>query len=330
VWHGARPGRGRPLKASRAEETSAAAGFQYNNVKVISMKYSRFAPAISFALLSLLTLFLILPALVVPAVADDRGEGPLDPSQPQGVTVDEIIQKFSAKEKQFKIARDQYTYTQDVTIQTMDGGTVDGQYHQVSDVLFDDSGKRIENVVFAPQSSLERVTMTQADYDDIRNRLPFVLTSDDIGKYQVLYVGKQKEDELGTYVFDIAPKTIEHGERYFQGRIWVDDHDFQIVKTYGETVPQVHNPKHPEKENLSPKYTTWREQIDNTYWFPTYTYAEDTLHFSGGDDVKMRYIVKYKNYKRYGAKSKITYEGQDISKGGDTQPPSGTAQAPKQ
>jgi hypothetical protein len=105
------------------------------------------------------------------------------------------------------------------------------------------------------------------------------------------------------------------------------------VKTYGETVPQVHNPKHPEKENLSPKYTTWREQIDGKYWFPTYTYAEDTLHFSGGDDVKMRYIVKYKNYKRYGAKSKITYEGQEIPKGDQSQSgqqPSGTTTTPKQ
>ena len=171
--------------------------------------------------------------------------------------------------------------------------------------------------------------MTQSDYDDIRHRLPFVLTSDEIGKYQILYVGKQKEDELGTYVFDIAPKQIEHGERYFQGRIWVDDHDFQIVKTYGETVPQVHNAKHPEKENLSPKYTTWREQIDGKYWFPTYTYAQDTLHFSN-EEVEMRYIVKYKNYKRYGAKSRITYEGQEISKG-DAQQPSGTTPTtPKQ
>jgi len=279
-------------------------------------------------LLSLLAL-----CLAIPAAADDRGEGRLDPSQPQGITVDQIVQKFAAKEKQFKIARDNYTYTQDVTIQTLDGDTVDGQYRQVSDVLFDDNGRRIEQVTFAPQSSLQRVQMTQADYDDIRNRLPFVLTSDDIGKYQVLYVGKQKEDELGTYVFDIAPKEIEKGERYFQGRIWVDDHDFQIVKTYGETVPQVHNPKHPEKENLSPKYTTWREQIDGKYWFPTYTYAEDTLHFSQ-EDVRMRYIVKYKNYKRYGAKSRITYEGQEVSKGTEPQPgtqqPGGTTTTPKQ
>jgi hypothetical protein len=288
------------------------------------MKYRPFASYAGSVFLSLLAL-----CLVLPAVADDRGESKLDPSQPQGVTVDEIIQKFAAKEKQFKIAREQYTYTQDVTIQTLDGHTVDGQYRQVSDILFDDSGKRIEQVTFAPQSSLERVIMTQSDYDDIRHRLPFVLTSDEIGKYQILYVGKQKEDELGTYVFDIAPKQIESGQRYFQGRIWVDDHDFQIVKTYGETVPQVHNAKHPEKENLSPKYTTWREQIDGKYWFPTYTYAEDTLHFSNGD-VEMRYIVKYKNYKRYGAKSRITYEGQEISKGDAQQPSSTTPTTPKQ
>jgi len=287
------------------------------------MKYRPFASYVGPMFLSLLVV-----CLVLPAVADERGEGKLDPSQPQGITVDEIIQKFAAKEKQFKIAREQYTYTQDVTIQTLDGNTVDGQYHQVSDILFDDSGKRIEDVTFAPQSTLERVTMTEADYDDIRHRLPFVLTSDDIGKYQILYVGKQREDELGTYVFDVAPKEMQKGERYFQGRIWVDDHDLQIVKVYGETVPQVHNPKHPEKENLSPKYTTWRQQIDGKYWFPTYTYAEDTLHFSGGQDVEMRYIVKYKNYKRYGAKSRITYEGQEISKG-DGQQPSATT-PPKQ
>ena len=272
------------------------------------------------------SLLLLALCLTIPALASDRGEGPLDPSQPTGITVDAIIQQFAAKEKQFKIAREQYTYTQDVKVQTMDGDTVDGEYHQVADVLFDDKGHRIEQVTFAPQSNLERVTMTQSDFDDIRNRLPFVLTSDDIGKYQILYVGKQREDELGTYVFDIAPKEIEKGERYFQGRIWVDDHDYQIVKTYGETVPQVHNFKHPEKENLSPKYTTWREQIDGRYWFPTYTYAEDTLHFSGNDDVKMRYIVRYKNYKQYGAKSKIIYQGQEIPK---DQPQSGTQQPNK-
>ena len=122
--------------------------------------------------------------------------------------------------------------------------------------------------------------MTEEDFDDIENRLPFVLTSDEIGEYDILYVGQQKKDELSTYVFDIAPKQIVGKKRYFQGRIWVDNHDFQIVETYGKTVPDIRKKK--GNENLFPKFTTWREQIDGQYWFPTYTRAEDTLKFSLG------------------------------------------------
>jgi hypothetical protein len=242
----------------------------------------------------------------------DEGEGPLDKAQPTGTTPDAIIQRFAAKEKEFKEARDQYTYRQSVTVQTLDGNTVDGEYKQVFDVTFDDQGHKTKNVVFAPQATLERIMMTEEDVDDIENRLPFVLTSDEIPEYNILYVGQQQEDELHCYVFDIAPKEIVGKKRYFQGRIWVDDHDFQIVKTYGKTVPDIRKKK--GNENLFPSFTTWRQQIDNKYWFPTYTRADDQLHFSGGD-VHIREIVKYEDYKKFGANVKITYEGHDIPKG---------------
>jgi hypothetical protein len=277
--------------------------------------------------LRLLTFSLLLLALclTIPALASDRGEGPLDPSQPTGITVDAIIQKFAAKEKQFKIAREQYTYRQDVMVETLDGDTVDGEFRQVVDVLFDDQGRRSEQVVFAPQSTLQRISMTREDFEDIQHRLPFVLTSDEIPEYSILYVGKQKEDELGTYVFDVAPKQIEKNKRYFQGRIWVDDHDFQIVKTYGKSVPDIGVGKHHgDNENLFPKFTTWRQQIDGQYWFPVYTKVDDELHFSSGD-VHTIQVVKYANYKRFGAKSKIIYQGQEIPKDqpqpGKTPPP---------
>ena len=237
-------------------------------------------------------------------------EGELDKSQPTGITPEEIIQKFAAKEKEFKEARDQYTYRQWVRVITPED---DGTYEQRFDVTFDDKGHRIKNVVFAPQPTLSKLIMTQEDLDDIENRLPFVLTSDELGEYDVLYIGQQQQDELHTYVFDVAPKQIEGKKRYFQGRIWVDDHDFQIVKTYGKTVPDIRKKK--GQENLFPKYTTWREQIDGKYWFPTYTLAEDTLHFSATGDVKIKEVVKYEDYKRFGAKSRITYEGQDVSRG---------------
>jgi len=254
--------------------------------------------------------YVLLPlifSLVAPfATADDRGEGPLDKSEPKGITVDEIIQKFATKEKQFKEAREQYTWRQDVRV--MDDA--DGQYRMVTDILFDDRGKRVENVVFAPQNSLRDVVMTKEDLDDIEKRLPFVLTSDEIPDYNILYVGQQQEDDIHTYVFDIAPKQIQKNRRYFQGRIWVDDTDFQIVKTRGKNVPDLTK----GQENLFPEFTTWREQVDGKYWFPTYTMVDDTLHFKTGD-VHIKQIVKYTNYKRFGSNVKITYEGQDIGSG---------------
>lgn len=265
----------------------------------------------------LLTLFAGL-VLALPALnAQDRGEGQLVKEDPKGITVDEIIQKFAAKEKEFKLAREKYTYRQTIKVQTLDGDTVDGEYQIVFDVLFDNKGKRIENVVFAPQASLQRIQLTPQDEYDFRNQLPFVLTSDDLPEYDVLYVGQQRQDELNTFVFDIAPKQIEKDKRYFQGRIWVDDHDFQIVKTRGKTVPDIRKKK--GEENLFPAFTTYREQIDGRYWFPTYTRADDTLKFSGGD-VRVREVIKYTNYKRFGSDVKITYEGQEIEKTQNQQP----------
>jgi hypothetical protein len=205
----------------------------------------------------------------------------------------------------FKQARDHYTYTQEIVVQTLDGDTVDGEFRQVQDIVYDDKGNRLEQVKFAPQPSLQRIIMTKEDFDDFRNRLPFVLTSEDLPKYDVHYEGQQKVDELDTYVFEVAPKKVDKngGPRFFQGRIWVDNRDFQIVKTCGRNVPDIRNKGN---ENLTPKFVTYREQIDGQYWFPTYTKADDTLHFKD-NDVHVREVLKYTNYKRFGVKTKITY-----------------------
>jgi hypothetical protein len=286
---------------------------------------------ISRHLLAIAVLTLALPVLHSAAFAQ-RGESELDSSPPQGITEQEIIQKFAAREKEFKIAREQYGYRQSLTVQTLDGDQVNGEFKEIEDVLFDDRGKREEHVVFAPQSTLVGITMTKEDYDDIRTRMPFVLTTDEIPEYQILYVGKQHIDEIGTYVFDIAPKQIEKNKRYFQGRIWVDDQDFQIVKTYGKNVPDIGTGKKKGgQENLFPSFTTWRDRVDGKYWFPVYTKVDDTLHFSSGD-IHIRQVVKYTDYKRFGSNVKITYDGQDIGKGAGkdsgSQPQPQTGQQP--
>ena len=219
----------------------------------------------------------------------------LSNAQPS-IPVDQIIQQFAAHEAEFKTERDNFTYTQSFSVQTLDdAGRPDGEYTLTSDITYTQDGKRNENVTYAPQSTLERIMLSPQDFADLENVQPFVLTSAELPKYNVTYAGRQPVDSLGTYVFDVAPKTIEKNQRYFQGRIWVDDRDLEIVKTDGKAVPDIRKGKN---ENVFPRFETYRENIEGHYWFPTYTRSDDFLHFSTGD-VHIRMTVRYTNYKRF-------------------------------
>jgi hypothetical protein len=262
-------------------------------------------------------------------MALDSGFGRIDTSDPT-MPPDEIIRKFAAKETEFQDALNHYTYRRIARVQTMDDDNkVDGEYYEVDDVIFDPSGRRTEKVVFAPGNTLQRVMMSPSDFQDIQHGYPFVLTTQEISAYNVKYVGKQKVDEVDCYVFEVSPKQIEKGKRYLDGRIWVDATDLQIVVTNGRMVP---DDTRKGKEDLHPPFMTWREQVDGHYWFPVYTKGEGELHFSGGngymaEDVHIRDIIKYTDYKRFGSSSKIIYDGQDIT---PQQNPQGQQQQPPQ
>lgn len=244
------------------------------------------------------------------------GFGPLDPTTPSGMTAQEMIAKFGARESVFKKARENYMFRQAVKIDTLDEDTnkVDGEYQQVTDITFSNDGRRQEHVVFAPQNSLQRIIMTPADVDEIEHRLPFILTTEDLPQYDVTYLGKQHVDDLDTYVFEAGPKVMEKGKHYFKGKVWIDAQDFQIVLVNGTTVPQDTRRGH---EDLQPPFTTYYEQVDGEYWFPTYTKAEGNLHFAAqngalSQDVHIRSTVKYTDYKRFKSTSTIIFNGQEV------------------
>ena len=127
--------------------------------------------------------------------------------------------------------------------------------------------------------------------EDMRSVQPFVLTTPDLPKYQIRYLGHQNVDEIGCYVFAVKPVKIEGTQRYFSGEVWVDDRDLQIVKSYGRGVGNASR----KGDNQFPKFETYREQIDGKYWFPTYTVANDTLHFKSGDQ-RIRQTIRYEDY----------------------------------
>jgi hypothetical protein len=245
-------------------------------------------------------------------MALDSGFGRMDITEPP-IPPEQIIREFAAKESEFQQALNHYTFRRVARVQTLDDDNkVDGEYYQVDDVIFDPDGKRTEKTVYAPSSSLQRVMMTPSDLQDIQHGYSFVLTTEAIAEYNVKYVGRQRVDEIDCYVFEVAPKIIEKKKRYFLGRVWVDTTDLQIVVTNGRMVP---DDTRKNSEDLHPPFMTWRNQIDGHYWFPVYTKGEGILHFSGGrgymaQDVHIRDVIKYSDYKQYGVTTKLIYEGE--------------------
>jgi TonB family protein len=221
--------------------------------------------------------------------------------------IDEIVRAFTAKETRFRQALNSYAFKRDALVQTIGmGGQVTGEYHRVSFFTFDDLGNRFEKINFFPMPTMTEVQITAQDLEDLGGVNPFALEASKLNAYNFKYVGKEKIDELELYVFDVGPKVMPDPkkvkERLFQGRIWVDEQDLQIVKARGKGVPE-------DKNNKYPTFETYREQIDGKYWFPTYTYADDELVFGNGNSVRLRMLVKYTDFVMGHGKVTITEIG---------------------
>jgi hypothetical protein len=195
---------------------------------------------------------------------------------PSQAEIDRMINTFTNREAQFRRALNNYSFKRDALVQSLGmGGQVTGEYHRVSTFTFDDQGNRFEKIGFFPMPSFGGVT--KEDLDDLGGIQPFALDPTKRDRYNFKYVGKEKIDELSLYVFDVVPKAIPDPkkikDRLFVGRVWVEDQDFQIVKTKGKGIPET-------KINKFPIVETYREQIDGKYWFPTYSYADEELIYT--------------------------------------------------
>lgn len=227
------------------------------------------------------------------------------PAPPQAnagksLTPEEVISAFSAKESEFYEAWMQYTYRQtaQIRIVSVNGYPARESMTIVSEVIFRDDGTREVRMV-QRSGALRSVGWTSEDTEVINNIQPFALSTKELPLYDLKYEGKEKVDELECYVFSVKPKRTKGDRLYFQGKIWVDDRDLQIVRTVGRPVPQ-------RRDNQFPEFETIRQMVDDQYWFPTWTHADSTLRFDR-QAVRVEETVTYEDYKRFGSKATIDF-----------------------
>ena len=214
-----------------------------------------------------------------------------------------LAKLIAHRESETEAERSEYMYRQTVILEELDStGAAKGQYREVRDVIFSPKHERTEEMVGKPTSALKSLILTDEDFRDIRDIQPLVLTEDRLWNYETKFRGDETVDDIDCWVLQVRPRQILSGQRFFDGTIWVDKKEYNIVRMEGQAVPQIRTTK---SENLFPRFTTIRKPIDGTHWFPVYTYADDTLYFRGGP-VRERLRITYSNYKRFGAESTFT------------------------
>jgi hypothetical protein len=215
-----------------------------------------------------------------------------------------LTRLISIRETETAEAQGNYTYRQTVTLDELDTrGLIEGTYREVRDIIFSPAQERIEQMVGKPFATLTHLKMTDEDFRDIREVQPFLLTKEQAFLYETQFRGEENMDGVDCFVVQIRPRQILDGQRLFDGMLWVSKKDYSVIRSEGQAVPEIRTLK---TENLFPHFTTLRQKVEGDFWFPVTTYGDDTLYFRGGAQ-RIRLTIRYTEYHRFGADSKITY-----------------------
>jgi len=218
-------------------------------------------------------------------------EAPAPPSLPP----EEIIRRFAQKEDEFTAARPNYGSRKTIRIDEFgEDGKPAGQFLLVTETTRAANGQVISKVVQKPQSTLRYFNLETEDVKEL-DRIPaFPITSSQLVKYDLKYIGEEQVDEVDCYIFKAKPKVLDRAHAYLDGLVWVDTKYLEVVKTYGRWVNELG-----EVRSATLPFTlfeTYRENVDGKYWFPNYERSDDTVHLKDVT-VPVRLVIKWTEFK---------------------------------
>jgi hypothetical protein len=223
-----------------------------------------------------------------------------EPPAPPSLPVEEIVRRFSQKEDEYLKSRPNYGFRKSVRIQEFgpDGGVV-GEFLRVTEYQKLSDGRVAMRAIEKPQSTLQGVYLAPEDLDALDKIPTYPLTSSQLAKYELKFIGRELVDEVDCYIFQVKPKTVERAKAYFEGVVWVDAQYLEVVKTYGKWVTDQGDTRGIAQLPFS-LFETYRENVDGKYWFPNYLRSDDTLHTKEGD-IPVRLVIKWTDFKPAGA-----------------------------
>jgi len=257
-------------------------------------------------------LLVVFLALSLVTLAQDAPQGPLTPPPEHRVTrsigtepetpappslpPEEIIKRFSQKEEEFLAARSRHTSRKSIRIQEFGpDGKLSGEFFRVTETAPGSDGRPAIKVIEKPQSTLQHAFLAPEDLEALDHIPAYPLTTSQLPKYNLKYVGKEQVDEIDCYIFQVKPKMLERTRGLFEGVIWVDAKYIEVVKTYGKWVTEQGDAPILAQYPFA-LFETYRENVGGKYWFPNYSRSDDTLHLKD-QDVSIRLVIKWSDFK---------------------------------
>lgn len=90
----------------------------------------------------------------------------------------------------------------------------------------------------------------------------------DRAHYNFKFLRREFIGEVRTLVFEVSPKA-DSGHGVFQGRIWVEDVDYNIVRFNGTYI-------NPARSKYYFHMDSWRENLRGELWLPSHVYCEES------------------------------------------------------
>lgn len=231
------------------------------------------------------------PAQVQPVSTATPGLAIAQPAARRPVTTDQVVDQIIEREHaliEFLSTRTPLveTYLQNLAPDTKLGAVPKEDHYFLGRL---DMGPSIERRDYlASQASFEKAMMGGVTHLFRIQYQPmgfsWMIFADrqnfDRSHYNFEFVRREFLGDVRCLVFDITPKP-NAGKGMFEGRIWVEDRDFNIVRLNGTYVPR---PKNAQFFHMD----SWRLNLIPGYWVPAYIYSEEG-DFSYGSKDKLAF-----------------------------------------
>jgi len=235
-------------------------------------------------------LFLAVWLLALPAAAQvdcDAGMEAIDAAADFSVTAREFTKLVVQNERGLVKSLGNVGYAVDLKVETLNGDSVDGEYHRTSVVEFDAGGTRRETIVGTATNSIGRLKLADKDIAALADPASFALTAESFGDRDIIYSGRQRSGERNLALFEVVPRSQQNFGHAFAGRVWVRGRGTAIVKTCG---------RHADYPIAPMRYEIARAEVVDEKYFPVTVRADEEVPVDGVP-VHVRVTVTYSDYK---------------------------------